>query len=117
MGRATTTTVNLTQYDIKNGNQLRFEVRATDPAGNVGKSAKATPIVVDSTAPVPSRFTQISLTGVNDGKLQIIHAGKGGCEYCLTKLSLYVRVVLETEVVNVFDFLIIYFRFFQKKAK
>ena len=79
MGRATTTVVNLTQYDVKNGNQLTFEVRATDPAGNVGKSAKATPIVVDTTAPVPSRFTQISLTGVNDGKLHIIHAGKGVC--------------------------------------
>ena len=77
VGRATTASVNLTDYVINNGNQLTFQVRATDPAGNVGKSSKSTPIVVDTTAPTPGRFTQISVIGVNDGKNRSLHTGNG----------------------------------------
>ena len=79
VGRATTTTVNLTDYGITNGNQLQFGIRATDPAGNVGKNLKATPIVVDTTAPVPGKFTQVTVTSVKDDKAQILHTGNGLC--------------------------------------
>ena len=78
-GRATTTVVNMSQYEIGNGNHLTFEVRAIDPAGNVGQSSKATPIVVDTTPPVPGTFTNISVTGVKDGKTQTLHSGNGLC--------------------------------------
>ena len=77
VGRATTTVVKLADYGVGNGNQLTFEVRAIDPAGNVGQSSKATPIVVDTTPPVPGTFTQISVTGVNNGKTQSLHTGNG----------------------------------------
>ena len=76
-GRATTTVVDMSQYEIGNGNHLTFEVRAIDPVGNVGQSSKATPIVVDETPPVPGTFTKISVTGVNDGNTQTLHSGNG----------------------------------------
>ena len=79
VGRATTASVNLSKYAIKDGNQLTFQVRATDPAGNVGKGSKSTPIVVDTTAPVPGAFTRISVIGVSDGKEQSLHTGNGAC--------------------------------------
>ena len=77
VGRTTTTEVPLSAYAIKNGNQLSFAVRATDLAGNTGKSSTANPIVVDTTPPLPGRFTDITLTGINDGKKQRLLNGGG----------------------------------------
>lgn len=75
VGRVTTTSVNLKNYGIKDGDELGFEVRATDLVDNTGKSVKSASILVDTTAPTPGKFTNITVTGVNDGKTQQLMSG------------------------------------------